>query len=194
MKNKWTIGLVLITIVLSLSVILLGNNIKFIKNNPKEVYAVYLDGKKIGVVSSVDDFNGYINEQENKLKEKYNVNTIYTPKGVEIKKTITYDDKIDSNEKIYRDLVDTKNFTIKGIEVTITYSKEEEKDPLVINVLNKDIFDESILKLIKAFVNEEVYDKFMSSSQEEIVDVGEIVESIYIKEKVTYREDYISTD
>lgn len=46
MKNKWTIGLVLITIVLSLSVILLGNNIKFIKNNPKEVYAVYLDGKK----------------------------------------------------------------------------------------------------------------------------------------------------
>ena len=69
-KNKWTIGLVLITIVLSLSVILLGNNIKFIKNNPKEVYAVYLDGKKIGVVSSVDDFNGYINEQENKLKEK----------------------------------------------------------------------------------------------------------------------------
>ena len=34
----------------------------------------------------------------------------------------------------------------------------------------------------------------MSSSQEEIVDVGEIVESIYIKEKVTYREDYISTD
>ena len=193
-KNKWTIGLVLITIVLSLSVILLGNNIKFIKNNPKEVYAVYLDGKKIGVVSSVDDFNGYINEQENKLKEKYNVNTIYTPKGVEIKKTITYDDKIDSNEKIYRDLVDTKNFTIKGIEVTITYSKEEEKDPLVINVLNKDIFDDAILKLIKAFVNEEVYDKFMSSSQEEIVDVGEIVESIYIKEKVTYREDYISTD
>ena len=65
--------------------------------------------------SSFDDFNGYINEQENKLKEKYNVNTIYTPKGVEIKKTITYDDKIDSNEKIYRDLENIYYMFIKMV-------------------------------------------------------------------------------
>ena len=72
---------------------------------PNELYSVYLSGKKIGTVKSGEEFNTYINLQEEKLKVKYDVDTIYAPKGVEIKKVITYDNDYDSNEKIYNLLV-----------------------------------------------------------------------------------------
>ena len=39
-----------------------------------------------------------------------------------------------------------------------------------------------------------LYPKWAKVNITFVVDVGQIVESIYIKEKVTYREDYISTD
>ena len=34
----------------------------------------------------------------------------------------------------------------------------------------------------------------MTSTQKPIVDTGEIIENIYIQEKITYKEDFISTD
>ena len=57
---------------------------------PKEVYNIYLDGNKIGRVKSKENFEEYINKQEEALKKKYGVSKIYTPKGVEIKKVIVY--------------------------------------------------------------------------------------------------------
>ena len=86
-KNKLSIKLILAVIITISSIFLLGFKITEHKT-PNEMYAVYLNGKKIGTVKSKDDFNKYINEQEEKLKQKYNVDKIYTPKGVEIKKVI----------------------------------------------------------------------------------------------------------
>lgn len=200
MKSKWNFSIFFVVILLILSIFLLGFKLTTNKT-PSEIYAVYLDGQKIGTVKSKDEFNDYINLQEEKLKDKYQVDKIYTPKGVEIKKVITYNNKINTNEEIYNVLVNKQNFTIKGIiieikkEITSEDSEEETKTEIVtINVLNKEMFDEAIVEIIKAFVDQEEYQAFMTSTQKEIIDTGEIIEDIYIKEDITYKEDYISTD
>ena len=199
MKSKWSFSIVFVVAISILSIFLLGSKLTENKT-PIEVYAIYLSGQKIGTVKSKDEFNEYINKQEEKLKAKYGVDKIYTPKGVEIKKIITYNNECNTNEEIYNELVDKQNFTIKGIiieiekELTNEDNQEEKTETLTINVINKEMFDEAIVDIIKAFVDNEEYTKFMNSTQEEITDTGEIIEDIYIKENITYKEGYISTD
>ncbi len=212
MHNKWTVSIIFTITILILSIFILG--FKLTSNKiPHDVYIVYVDGQKIGVVKSKEEFEAYINAQEDKLKEKYKVSKIYTPKGVEIKKEVTYKDHFDSYESIYNMLVNKHNFTIKGTIITIEKideknsdssnlndnkinqeDKDNEPKKITINVTSKDIFDESITELVKAFIDEKEYNAFMESSQEPIVETGELIESIYIKENITYKEGYISTD
>ena len=201
MKNKkFTFANFLVITFAILSIFLLG--FKFsIKKNPNEYYAIYLEGQKIGMVKSKQDFNDYINKEEEKLKEKYQVDKIYIPKGVEIKKIVTYNNKYNSNEEIYNKLVKKQNFTVKGITIKVKkeiHSDDNNSKPkeeiLKINVINKKIFDEAMNNIVKAFVDSDEYHKFITSTQEEIKDVGEIIEDIYIKEKITYQENYIPTN
>lgn len=207
MKNnkKWSFGIIFIMILAIGSLILVRFGF-FDSKLPNELYNVYLDGNKIGTVKSESAFNEYINRQEEKLKEKYKVNTIYAPKGVEIKKVITYDNKYDSNEKIYDLLVSSENFTVKGYIVKIVKEEQEivkdssgketsEKVEKVntLNVTNISMFDSAITDVVKAFVDTDEYDDFMTSTQKPIVDFGELIEKIYIQEKITYQEDYIPT-
>lgn len=197
MKNKTTISIIIAIILSISSIFILGFKLTTNKT-PQELYSVYLDGQKIGTVKSKKGFETYINKQEEYLKEKYGVNKIYTPKGVEIKKIVTYNDKYDTDEKIYNLLVKEQNFTIKGIIVEIKKEKteedEKEPEPIIINTISKDIFDEAITNLVKAFVEEKEYNDFMESNQEPINDTGSLIESIYIKEKITYKEGYIGTN
>ena len=196
MKNKskkWTFSIIMVIILSIASIFLVGFKLTTNKT-PEEVYAIYLEGQKIGTVKSKDNFNTYINEQEEKLKTKYNVDKIYTPKGVEIKKIITYNGKCNTNEEIYRMLVNKQNFTVKGIIVDIEKevanenddaNNEENKDEkktetITINVIDKSLFDDAIVDIVKAFVDNEEYTKFMNSTQEPIVDTGELIENVYI--------------
>jgi len=191
MNNKWSISMIGLIIVVSLSIFLLGFDKK---NNeiPKTVYNVYLDGKVIGTIESKESFEEYINEKEEQIKNKYKVDNVYTPNGVEIKKVVTYKTKISTNEQIYNQIIRKKKFTIKGITVSIT--GDEEYNPVVINVLNKEIFDEALTNTIKAFIEEDDYTKYMEGKQEEIIDVGEVIENIDLQQKVTYKENLISTE
>ena len=206
-KNKWTFSIITSMILAIMSIFLLGFKLSSNKK-PYESYAIYVDGTKIGVVKSKEEFDKYINEKEEQLRTKYNVSKIYTPKGVEIKKIITYNNKYDSNETIYNMLVQKHNFTVKGIIIEIekdvpldtettklTNDKKEteQKTKITINVTSKDIFDEAIVDLIKAFIDEKDYNAYMESNQSPIVDTGEIIESIYINENITYKEGYIPT-
>lgn len=203
MKNskKWSFSVIFIMILAISSLILLRFD-NFVNKTPSEIYAVYLGENLIGNVKSGDEFNNYINLQEDKLKTKYNVDTIYAPRGVEIRKVVTYDDKYDSNEKIYNLLVDSENFTVKGYVVQIKSESEVETDDgkienkeniLNINVTDIYMFDEAIKNIVGAFIPKEEYAAYMNSTQKAIVDTGEIIEDVYIKEKITYREDYIPT-
>lgn len=205
-NRKWTFKIILVTLLAISSLILVKFGL-FDNKTPHELYMVYLGGDKIGTVKDKDNFNSYINNQEEKLKKIYDVDTIYAPKGVEIKKVITYDEKIDSNEKIYNLLVSSENFTIKGyvfdIKTEVEEIKKDEKGNEIsstnekittINVLNKNIFDNSVINIIKAFVDEKEYNNFMNSTQKNIEEYGEIIEDIYISDEIVYREDFIPTN
>ena len=204
-NKKWSFSIVFIMILAISSLILVRFGF-FDSKIPNELYNVYLDGNKVGTVKSENDFNYYINSQEEKLKEKYNVSTIYAPKGVEIKKVITYDNRYDSNEKIYDLLVESENFTINGYVVKIKKEEEEvvkdssgketiEKVEKVntLNVIDIDMFNSAITDVVKAFVDKDEYEAFMTSTQKPIEDFGELIEKIYIEENITYQEDYIPT-
>lgn len=192
LQNKWKTSTIVLLIVFSLVIFLLGFN-RNVSADPLTVYTVYLDGKAIGVLDSKSSFEEFINVKEEQLREKYDAATVYTPKGVEIKKTITYDKTINSNEEIYNKIISNKKFTVQGYEINII-SNEEGKENVTIYVLSKDIFDEAIENTVKAFIDKDEYEKFMSGSQEEIKDTGSIIENIDFLETITYKDALISTD
>lgn len=191
-NNKWSFFTILLVIFLSLSVFLLtfgkGKN-----SDPTVVYTVYLDGKAIGTIASEDSFNEFVNTKEDELKKKYNVDTVYTPRGVEIKKNLTYNNFINSDEQVYNKIISSKNFTVRGYQIMIV-NPDDENDSEIIYVLSKDIFDKAVENTIKAFVDKDQYDKFVSGTQEEVKDSGSMIENIDFQETVTYKETLISTD
>lgn len=199
MKNKWSISLICGIIIICLFVFVLGlNNM----NNkiPRQAYQVYLDGDLLGIIESEENFQTYLNKEQENIKKTYGVDLVYAPKGVEIKKVTTYQKRFNTEAEIYVKLKNDKPFTIKGYVVTIEYdnSNLEEgqiaRDPVRINVLDKNVFDEAMLKTVKAFINSEVYEKYMNNEQEEIKDTGALIENIDINNNITYKEDLIATD
>lgn len=162
-------------------------------NEPKTLYTVYLDGRSVGNLLSKESFESFINTKEEELKKKYGTDTVYTPKGVEIKRNFTYNTTISSNEEIYNEIISNKKFTVSGYEIKIT-NRNDKDDVDTIYVLSKDIFDVAIDATIRAFVDEEKYEKFLSGTQEEVKDVGSMIENIDIDEDITYRETLIATD
>ena len=191
-NNKWSFFTILLVIFLSLSVFLL-TFCKGTNSDPTVVYTVYLDGKAIGTIASEDSFNEFVNTKEDELKKKYNVDTVYTPRGVEIKKNLTYNNFINSNEQVYNKIISSKNFTVRGYQIMIV-NPDDENDSEIIYVLSKDIFDKAVENTIKAFVDKDQYDKFVSGTQEEVKDSGSMIENIDFQETVTYKETLISTD
>ena len=191
-NNKWSFFTILLVIFLSLSVFLL-TFCKGTNSDPTVVYTVYLDGKAIGTIASEDSFNKFVNTKEDELKKKYNVDTVYTPRGVEIKKNLTYNNFINSDEQVYNKIISSKNFTVRGYQIMIV-NPDDENDSEIIYVLSKDIFDKAVENTIKAFVDKDQYDKFVTGTQEEVKDSGSMIENIDFQETVTYKETLISTD
>lgn len=192
-NNKCGFGVIISVIVISFCIFLLVFT-RSISADAGVVYTVYLDGKSIGNIEFKDKFEEYINTKEDELKNKYGVDTIYTPKGVEIKKNFTYNVSTSSDEQIYNEIISNKKFTVQGYEIRINNSDEEDDSVNTIYVLSKDIFDEAVQNTIKAFVDEEAYEKFLDGTQEEIKDFGSLIENIDIEETITYKDTLIPTD
>ena len=75
-NNKIGIGSIIVLLFISLSVIFFSAG--FVENSePVIVYTVYLDGNTIGNIKSKKSFEYFINEKEEELKNKYNVNKYY---------------------------------------------------------------------------------------------------------------------
>lgn len=161
---------------------------------PNQVYQVYIDGEVIGTVSSKDDFESYINQKEETIKKKYGVDKVYMPNGVTIKTVTTYNSDIDTNEQIYQRIVKLKQFTIKGVIVTVENDEDDDFETKYIYTLNKEIFDDAVTELIKSFVDDDQYEAYMNSTQKEIADTGSIIRNIDIDEDITYKTAYISID
>ena len=189
-NNQFRISYVIVILLVGAMAFYLGFPHHY-KQVPESIYQVYIDGEVIGVVKKQKNLEVYINQKEEAIKKKYKVNKVYMPNGVEIKKVKTYTKKIDTNEEIYQKIVKKKQFTIKGTIITIKKDNEKEK---IIYTLNKKIFSDAVVELIKSFVTDDEYEAYMNSSQKEIVDTGSIIRNIDINENITYKSAYISID
>ena len=192
-NNRWGFGIIVLTILVSLSVFVFSF-MRNINREPGTVYTVYLDGKMVGNLASRKSFESFINDKEEELKKKFNVDTIYTPDGVDIKKNFTYDSSVSTNEEIYNRIISNKKFTVKGYQINIDNPDVEDYEKRTLYVLSKDIFDEAVVNTIKAFVPEEDYIKFINGTQEEIKELGSLIENIDLQETITYKETLIPTD
>jgi len=196
MKEKTkTIFYIILALIISSSVFFFENKTTY---DPQEVYRVYLDGESIGLIYSKQELEEHINKEEEAIKKQYNVDKVYIPNNLDIVKEITYNEKIESVPVIYDKMKDKTAFTIKGYKITIKGVEEftEEgtvmTDDVVVYVLDKQVFVDSITDTIGAFVEEEDYEKFINKKQPEIKDTGEIIEDVYLQNDILIKEDNIS--
>lgn len=191
---------ILITSIISLlsAIVIFATGYTNIKETTAtEKYQVYLDGEKIGLISSTKDLYALINNEQANIKNEYGVDQVYPPKGFEVEKYVSYDDELTTVENVYNQIKDKKSFTIKGYIVTVASEATETEESKILyrlNVLDRSIFDEAINNLIDSFVTLESYNAYMSDTQKEIKDVGSIIENMYFKENITIKESYLSTE
>lgn len=180
-------------------VFILGFNRKSYTEYPTSLYQVYLNGNPIGVLQDEQILYDLIDTEQQNLKSKYNVDKIYPPNGLEVSEIYTYDGDINDPVYIYDIIKNDQPFTIKGYEVTIQYQnsgdeEEEKKDPLSIYLLNKEDLETAIKNVVTAFVGEENLDAYLNSAQGELKDEGTIIDDVRLKEDITIKDAYISTE
>ena len=194
MKNKIISFLIVAIVGLGLFVF------SFSKKNysqANEVYQVYLNGKKIGLITDKDDLYNLIDEKQSEIKEKYGVSNVYPPNGFDIVKSYTYNDMVNDVDEIYKQIETVDDFTIKGYTIVIHYTEKDEDTgeipaDLKINVLDKKVFNDAVMNFIYAFVGKDGYNNYIHNTQPEIKDVGKIIEKMYFQENITIKENNIS--
>ena len=188
----------LFVLILSSIVFLLGFNTKT-NLEPKYLYQVYLDDQVLGVINSKTELEEYIDNQGSTLKEKYNVDKVYAPEGLEIRKIITYDNHIDKVEDVYEKLSELKPFTISGYQFTIkkeveTSDGETVTNNTVVYVTDATIFESAIQNTIISFIGEDVYKAYRESTQTKIKETGLTYNDIYVDNDITKKETNISVN
>lgn len=101
-------------------------------------YQIYLDGKEIGLIQDEDALYNLINTEQQNIKDKYNVDYVYPPDGIDIVEVKTFNESYMAVEDIYKKIENADDFTIKGYVITIK-PQDKEKENIVINVLDKSV-------------------------------------------------------
>ena len=195
MTTKERISSIFVTIVLTVFCLIPLFDFKtYAKEEPKTLYRVYLNGKSIGIIESKDKLEEYINQEQKELKEEYGVSKVYLPKGLYISEYVTYNANITKEEDIYDFIKQTENFTIKGYTVNI---KKDESN-IVLNVLNKDDFTNSVTNVVKSFIPEDELQSYLDGEDITLVGEGSKIENLYLKESlddgITIKESYIPSN
>ena len=196
MKEKISNILLIVIVGLSLPMLTAFSNPK-----PKTLYRVYLKGESIGLIESKSALEDYIDKRQNQIKEKFNVDKVYLPEDLDIVKEVTFDDNVSSIKSIYKKIENISPFTIKGYEITISGIDSQAVDGTKIKgkkqtiyVLDKKIFKEAVDNVVHSFVSDEDYESYANNTQKEIEDVGKIIESISIENKITIKKENIPVD
>jgi len=173
------------------------------ESNPRQLYRIYLGGKSIGLIESIEELENFINEKQSEIKEKYGVDKVYIPNDLDMIQEITYNEKTSTVEEIYNKIEKikgTSSFTIDGYKIVIHGVEKKAEDGTdettedqTIYVLDKDLFTTSVEKTIKLFIEEEEYTNFLNETQPEIKEEGKIIEDLYIKNNITIKKDRIPT-
>lgn len=194
-----------VTILLSIVIFFMGVRTK-VEGTPKSLYQVYLDGEKIGLLENKQELLDLIDKEQTEIKNKYKVDKVYPPSGLDIQEIVTFDNTISTANIVYEKIKYKEPFTISGYQVTINYNDnkstkneqetnvEEKKEPVVMNVLNKSDFEEGFYNTIAAFVGSETLEKYKNDTQIEITDTGSKIENVYWNEDIKIKESYLSTE
>ena len=160
--------------------------------NPNNYYRVYLDKEFLGTVDSKKKLEKYIDRNGDYYKNKFGVDKIYAPNGIQIKKVTTYETSVDSISSIYKKISKKSDFTLKGYVFSI---KKEDSNGKVhvqkINVLKKNIFKDAVNALVDTFVGEDKYKAYINDKQVKIVSTGENIQNVYVDEDITFKESLI---
>ena len=191
MKKNEKIKTIILTSALGI-ILLIGGIVNRNYNFAQNYYQVYLDGEKIGLIANKDELYNLINEEQKDIKETYNVDTVYPPNGFAIENCITYNKDITNVKDVYNKIKANDDFTIEAYTVKIK-SNDEKKEDLTLYVLNKEIFKQAITNVVTAFVDEDDFNDYIKNEQEEIEDVGQIIEKMYFEETITLKQSHIST-
>lgn len=200
MKGKILGGV--LTIIISGLLFFVGMDTR-VAGTPIEVYQVYLNGDKIGLITSKDELLNLIDTEQSEIKDKYDVDKVYPPDGLDIKKVYTYNENITDVVTVYNKIKDIEPFTIEGYVATINYTEEKiindgesipPGPPVHIYLLNKDIFEEALYNTAAAFIGTEDLVSYEAGTQKEITDIGETITSVYFEETMTIKEDLVSTE
>ena len=190
MTKKGTCLGLIFTVLMSGLIFILGFDRETFENYPIEVYQVYLNGKIIGVVEDKDELYKLIDKEQQLLKKEYDVESIYPPEGLELVSVSTYNTSINTVEEIYDKIKDLDNFTIEGYEITIKTDEESES----FYILHEEDLETAIDNTIKAFIDQETLEAYRNNNQPEVIDEGETIKDIYIKEDITIKETYIPSN
>ena len=190
MKLKDNVIALLITIILGVFILFVSTKGEALVS-PLDVFRVYLNGKTIGYIESKDELLSIIDDKQNEIKNKYNIDKVHPPTGLKIEKVSTYNDNISSALNIYQIIEKNEPFTIDGYTITIKYT-EDNKKPIYIYTLKKEYFEDAFYNTISAFVGAEALDNYKNNTQLDIKDQGERIESIYWDEDVTIKKSLIS--
>ena len=192
MTKKEKILIIITIIIMTTIMILIGFPQK--QASPQNVYQVYLDGAKIGLVDNKESLLNLINEEQQDIKSEYKVNQVYPPNGFDIEEYVTYDEKVENAERIYEKIQQKGDFTIEGYLITITRPKSETTTEKVttIAVVDEEVFKNAEYKFITTFVDEADYQKYITNTQEEIKTVGSLIKHMEFAENITIKKAYIS--
>ena len=186
MKKILTGILVLIS---ACAIFLLGFNHKG-NEEPNTYYQVYLKDEVLGVIKSKKELENYIDKQSESLKQKFQVDRVYPPETLKIKKITTYDKKISSVKEIYNLIMENEPFTIRGYQLTI---KNDDK-ALSLYVIDEDVFTSSVENVVKTFVGKDRYDDYVNENQTPITTTGSLIENVYVEDNITIKQTNIPTD
>ena len=199
--NFKNVLIISIAAIVSFVILFFTSNTKALE--PQNVYRVYLAGKSIGLVEDATALDQYIDNEQQMLREQYQVDKVYAPEDLKIVKDVTYNENISTTQEIYEKIKDIEPFTIKGYEVTISgIDTTNEQGEVVegvdqtIYVLDEQVFEDAMDTTIRAFVGSDRYDKYINNQQAEIASgsTGSLIENIYLENKVTIKEKNIPSD
>lgn len=198
-KSKY-IFLTILAFAISLIIVILEST-SYVFYEAQNVYRVYLNGKSLGIIENKKELESYVNEKQQALKNKYNVDNVYIPQGLKIRQETTYNEQTETVESLYNKISSEEDFTINGYTVTITDIKETEKDKNgetgtkkikeYLYILDESILRDAVNDVVKSFVNEKEYEDYINETTKDPKSEGELIENVYVKEQISIKKGRI---
>ncbi|MCM1370280.1 MAG: peptidoglycan DD-metalloendopeptidase family protein [Clostridium sp.] len=177
----------IILMILTLIIIVCVSLLSFSYSKSREpgiYYKVYLNGNLLGKISSKSELENYINSEQQQIKNKYSIDEVYVPNGLEIKKELSYIKDTDEITSIYNKINEQSDFTVKGYQITISDDYSNQK----IYVLDEQIFKDAVETLINIYVGSDKYQAYLNGTQEEVTEEGSYITDVYIDNDITIKE------